>query len=53
MWVDPLHYAWAALMVNQFEGRNLTVEGNIEVRIQDQPFTISTVLRNQLSCVPF
>ena len=35
MWVDPLHYAWAALMVNQFEGRNLSVEGNIEARIRD------------------
>ena len=32
MWIDPLHYAWAAVMVNQFEGRNLMVEGNIEVR---------------------
>ena len=31
MWIDPLHYAWAALMVNQFEGRNLVFEGNIEV----------------------
>ncbi len=37
MWIDPLHYAWAALMVNQFEGRNLSVEGNIEVRIRN-PF---------------
>ena len=36
MWVDPLHFAWAALMVNQFEGRNLSVEGDIEVRIRGQ-----------------
>ncbi len=52
MWVDPLHYAWAALMVNHFEGRNLSVEGNIEARIRSPPDQYLFGVPDPLSSLP-
>ena len=35
MWLDPLHYAWTALVLNQYDGTDVTYNGQLVAEFFD------------------